>query len=136
MAANSWRAAGVADFEHSSPASQDEDSDDMDFSAPRKSRLSAPQLQALLSRLTDLTRLRRLRNTLLCKGAWQHVTRIEDSCHTHVSLKWLCHLDACAGSVLTPPDYITHVQKRLGNRAWTGFGECQLCGFQDPKLEH
>ena len=34
----------IASLEH--PASQDEDSDDMDFSAPRKSRLSAPQLQA------------------------------------------------------------------------------------------
>ena len=36
--------------------------------------------------------------------------------------------DACAGSVLTPYDDITNVQKRLGNRAWTGFGECRLCG--------
>ena len=42
----------------------------MDFSAPRKSRLSAPQLQAQLSRLTDRTRLRRLKNTL---------------CHMHVT---------------------------------------------------
>ena len=31
------------------------------------------------------------------------------------------------------PDYITNVQKRLGNRAWTGFGQCRLCGsFLDP----
>ena len=36
--------------------SQDEDSEDMDFSAPRKSWLSAPQLQAQLSRSTDRTR--------------------------------------------------------------------------------
>ena len=111
--------------------------EDMDFSAPRKSRLSAPQLQAQLSRLTDRTRHRRLKSTLLSKGAWQQVTRSEDLCHTQVSHKWLYHLDACAGSVLTPHDYTTIVQKRLGNRAWTGFGECRLCGsFLDPQLEH
>ena len=108
-------------------ASHDEDSEDMDFPAPRKSRLSAPQLQAQLSRLTGRTRLRRLKNTLLSEGAWQQVTRIEDLCHTHVSHEWLYHLDACAGSVLTPHDYITNAQKRLGNRAWTGFGDCPLC---------
>ena len=35
-----------------------------------------------------------------------------------------------------PHDYITNVQKRLGNRAWTGFGQCRLCGsFLDPQLE-
>ena len=74
-------------LEHPSSASQDEDSEDMDFSAPRKSRLSAPQLKAQLSE--------------------EH--------------KWLYHLDACAGSVLTPHDYITDVQERLGNsvdRIW------------------
>ena len=48
---------------------------------------------------------------LLPKGAWQQVTRIEDLCHAQVSHKWLYHLDACAGSVLTPHDYITNVQK-------------------------
>ena len=42
----------------SNTPSQDEDSGHMDFSAPRKSRLSAPQFQAQLSRLTDRTRLR------------------------------------------------------------------------------
>ena len=109
----------------------------MDFSAPRKSRLSAPQLQAQLSRSTDRIRLRRLKSTLLSKGAWQQFTRIEDVCHTHVCHKWLYHLDACAVSVLTPHDYITNMQTRLGNRAWTGFGECRLCGsFLDPQLEH
>ena len=86
--------------EHPSPASQDEDSDDLDFSsAPRKSRLSAPQLQTQLLRLSDRTRLRRLKNTLVSKGAWQQVVRIKDLCHTHVSHKWLYHLEACAGSV-------------------------------------
>ena len=94
-------------------------SDDMDFSVPRKSRLSGPQLQAQLSRLTVWTRLRRLKDTLLSKGAWQQVTRIEDLCHAQVSREWLYHLDACAGSVLTPHDHITNVQKkRLGYWLW------------------
>ena len=51
----------VASLEHPSSASKEEDSDDMDFLAPRKSRLSGPQLQAQLSRLTDQSRLRRLK---------------------------------------------------------------------------
>ena len=55
----------IASLEHPSSASQDEDSEDMDFSAPRKSRLSAPQLQAQLSRLTDRTRHRRLKSSRL-----------------------------------------------------------------------
>ena len=116
-------------------APQDEDSDEMDFSALQKIRFSAPQLQAQLSRLTDGTRLRRLKNTLLSKGAWQQVTRIEDLCHTHVSHKWLYHLDACAGSDAARPHHQC-AEKRLGNRVWTGFGEC-LCGsFLDPQMEH
>ena len=83
------------------------------------------------------TRLRRLKYTLHPKGAWQQMARTEDSCHTNVSHKWLYHLDACAGSVLTPHDYITNVQKRLGNRMWTGFGQNRLCGsFLHPQLEH
>ena len=39
------------------------DSEDMDFSAHRKGRPSAPQLQAQLSRLTDRTRLNRLKHS-------------------------------------------------------------------------
>ena len=65
----------VSALEHRNSASQDEDSEDMDFSAPRKSRLSAPQLQAQLSRLTHRTRLRRLKSTLLSKGAWHYENR-------------------------------------------------------------
>ena len=49
----------IASLENPSSASQD-DSDDMDFSAPQKSRLNAPQLQVQLSRLHDRSRLRRL----------------------------------------------------------------------------
>ena len=128
----------VSELGHPSSASKDEDSEDMDFSSTlRKSRLSAPQLQAQLSRLSDWTRLRRLKNTPLARRVRQQVTRIEDLCHTHVSHKWLYHLETGAGSVLTPHDYITNVQKRLRNRAWTGFGQRRLCGsFLDPQLEH
>ena len=58
-------------------------------------------------------------------------------CHAQVSHKWLYHLDACAGSVLTPHDYVTNVQKRLGNRVWVGGGQCRCCGsFRDRQLEH
>ena len=78
-------------------------------SAPDE-RPNEPQLQAQLSQLTDRSRLRRLKETLLSKGAWQQVTRIEDLCHTQVSHKWLYYMDACAGSVLTPHGHITNVR--------------------------
>ena len=43
----------------------------------------------------------------------------------------------CAGSVLALHDYITNVQKRLGNSAWVGGGQCRCCGlFLDPQLGH
>ena len=48
----------VSELEHPSSASQDEDSEEVDFSALRKRRLSAPQLQAQLSRLTGRARLK------------------------------------------------------------------------------
>ena len=52
-------------------------------------------------------------------------------CPTHGSTTWMR-----VGSVPTPHDSITQVQKGLGNRAWTGFGQCQTCGsFLDPHLE-
>ena len=66
-------------------------------SQPHKSRLSGPQLHVQPSRLTDRTRLRRLKETLLSKGAWQQVTRIEDLCHAQVSHRLLFHLDAQCG---------------------------------------
>ena len=128
----------ASEIEKSSPTSQhDDDDSEPTFALLRKSRLSAPRLQAQLYQLFDRSRLRRLKNTLLIKGAWQQVTRIEDLCHTHVSNTWLNHIDACAGSVLTPHDYITNLQRRLGNKAYTGFGQCRLCGsFLDSQLEH
>ena len=71
----------IASLGHPGSASPDDDSDDIDFSAPRNGRLSGPQLQAQLSRLTDRSRLRRLKDTLLSKGAWQQVTSVEDLYH-------------------------------------------------------
>ena len=80
---------------------------------------------------------KRLKSRRVSKRAWQQVTRIGELCHTHVSYKWLYHLDASVESVLTPHDHTTIVQQRLGNSARTGFGECLLCGsFLDPQLEH
>ena len=62
---------------------------------------------------------------------------IEDLCHTHVSHNWLSLFVACAGSVLTPHDCITNVQKTLDNPAYTGFGQCRPRGtFLDPQIEH
>ena len=52
----------VSELEHPSSASQDDDDEDMDFSsAPRKNRLSALQLLAQHSPLSDKNRLRRLK---------------------------------------------------------------------------
>ena len=46
----------VSEIEQSSSASRDDDDDDVEFTpAPRKSRLSAPQLQAQLPRLSGRT---------------------------------------------------------------------------------
>ena len=109
---------------------------DMDFSAHRAD-FSGSQHQGQLSRLTDRTRLRRLKDTRLSHGPWQQVTRIENLCHTQVSHKWLHILDACAGSVVTPQLCITNVQRRLGNRLWICGGHCRCCAFfLDSQLEH
>ena len=46
-------------------------------------------------------------------------------------------LGRVCGKCLTSHDYITNVQKRLGNRTWTGFGQCRLCGsLLDHQMEH
>ena len=44
-------------------------------------------------------------------------------CDKHVSHEWLSYLDACAGSLLTPHDYVTKVQKRLGKSVWIILGD-------------
>ena len=61
----------VSEIEQSGSASQDDDDSELDFSPHLKSRLNAPQLQAQLSRLSDTTRMRRLKDALHSKGAWQ-----------------------------------------------------------------
>ena len=109
----------VSDLKQPSSAAQDVDGEEVDSKEPTQCA-AAPSAVALDSGVRR-----------------QQVTRIEDLCHTHVFHKWLYHLGACAGSVLTPHNYVTNVQKRLGNRAWTGFGERRMCGsFLDPQLEH
>ena len=89
----------IASLEHLGSAFKDEGSDDMDFSAHQKTRLGAPQLQAQLSRLTDRTRLRRLKNTLLSQGAWQQVTESK-TCATRRSPTWLYTLGRVRGKCL------------------------------------
>ena len=93
----------VLEVEQSGASQDDEDDSELTFAPHRKSRLSAPQLQAQLSRLSDRTQLRRPKDTH-SNGAWQHVIRIEDLRQTHVSHKWLHHSDACAGIVHSPHD--------------------------------
>ena len=123
------------ELEHSSSASPDEDGDDMEGSlAPWKNRLSALPLQAQLSRLTDRTRLRRLKNTLYSKGAWQQVTRIEDLCHTHVSHMMALPLRRVRGKCADAAR--VHHQRAEKDMA-TGRGQTLVCGsFLDPQLEH
>ena len=74
------------------------DGDEITLVPTRGGRLSALQLQAQLSRLTDRTRLRRLKGTLQAQGAWQQQL---PGFH-----KWLFLLDMCARSVLAPRDFM------------------------------
>ena len=91
-------------------------------------------MQAQVFQLTDRTRLRRLKDTLQAKGAWQQVVGIEDLCDTRVSHKWLNRLDACVGSVLTLHDNVVTFHKRVKNRSYTGdngslYGTYYLAAF-------
>jgi len=106
---------------------------------PRSStrRIGAPQLQSELSMLLNLTRGRRLENTLQQQSAWTHLDRIRELRHKDVSHKWLRHLDVKTGAVLTAADFVVNVQKRLGCRTYTGDAACRLCGAHlDAQLEH
>ena len=108
----------VSADEQSSSASQDDyDDGGSDFTSVHRT-----SKRSFRGCLTELGR-GVLKNTLHSKGAGQQVTRIEDLCHTHVSHKRLS-----AEKVRTPHDHVTNVQKRPGNRTWTGFGQCRLCG--------
>ena len=61
----------------------------MIWTSQRPGRAGSVRRKVQLSRMTDRTRLRRLKNTLISKEAWQQATIIEDLCHTQVSHKWL-----------------------------------------------
>ena len=97
----------VPEIEQSGLASKHDDDD----SEPtfEKKRLSAPQLQAQLSRLSDRTRLRRFKHNSAHQRCMTAITSIEALCHTQLSHNW------------------------LGNGAYTG----RQCGlFQESQLEH
>ena len=99
--------------------------------------LSGPRLQKDLSKLRDLTRLRRLETTLANQSNWQQLDRLKELRHPGVSHQWLSHLDVRSGSVLPEADYVVNVQKRLGAQVMEVEVPCRLCGTQlDPALEH
>ena len=103
----------------------------------RARRINALQLQRELSILVDRTKVRRLIDTLRSQGAWSQVDRLAELRHKDVSHKWLRHLDAKSGSVLSAIDFVPNVQKRLGNRVSTCAVTCRLCGtLVDAHLEH
>ena len=109
----------IASLKHPSSASQEEDSDDMDFSAPRKSLVCAAAPSAAFHD-SVIGLVSGACWTLLSKGDWQQVTRVEDLCHAQVSHKWRYHLDACAGSVLRPHHCIAQSAEktRRQNLGW------------------
>ena len=86
-------------------SAEKDDGEEVTYVVSRKARLCGPQLQHQLSRLHDGTHLRQPKTALQNKGAWHEVARIEDLCDPHVSHKWICHLDSCAGSVLAPLEH-------------------------------
>jgi hypothetical protein len=109
----------------------------MDEIHGRARRASAPQLQRELSVLVDKTKARRLEVTLRLQGAWHQFHRFTELRNKDVSHRWLHHLDAKTGSVLSATDFVANVQKRLGNRVYTGTAPCRLCGaVLDAHLEH
>ena len=70
------------------------------------------------------------------KGAWQQLARIEDSCSTHVSHKCLWHVDACAGSVLSPHDYCDQRAKTMRQPELHRRGRVSCGTFLDFQVEH
>ena len=103
----------------------------------RSRKISSPQLQRELSILGDRTKARRLEASLTSQGAWPQLERLKGLRHKEVSHRWLSHLDSARGGVLTAIDFVQNVQKRLGNRMYTGDTPCQVCGaFLDAQLEH
>ena len=57
--------------------------------------------------------------------------------HKEVSHKRLFHLDLQSGDVLAQTDFVSNVQKRLGNNILGGDIVCRLCGSHlDPQVDH
>ena len=99
--------------------------------------ISAPHLQKELSKLGDCTRLRRLEEKLRAQCNWAQLARLRDLRHPEVSHRWLWHLDASRGSVLSQADYVINVQKRLGGQICRCSEVCRLCDAPlDHELEH
>ena len=114
-----------------------ERTEDDDPIVRQRSRLTSSHLQRELSMLADRTKARKLADTLKQQGAWAQDTRFAELRHKEVSHKWLRHLDAKAGTVLAPDDFVINVQKRIGCRAFVGSAPCRICGTTlDAFLEH
>ena len=110
----------------SGSASQDDDEDNIFGPSEEPTQCTVSSKRSFHGCLRGRTRLRRLKNTVRGNKRREYKTC---ATHTHVPHKWLYHSNACAGSVLTPSDCVTNVQKRLGSsRTWTGSGQCRLCG--------
>ena len=129
---------GDADQASGSPtrSNEDENEDDGSRAASRRP-LTAQHLQRELAKLGDRTRLRSLEATLRRQCDWGQLEELRDLRHKHTSHKWIHHLDARRGSVLSQADYIINVQRRLGARIQERAQECRLCGaLLDPQLVH
>ena len=86
--------------------------------------------------LQDKTRRQKLELTLTKQGAWTQLDRIKELCNTSVFHKWLRHLDAKAGSVLTAVDFVNSVQNCLCAGMSTTTHQFRLSGEQlDAQLE-
>ena len=83
------------------------------------------------------TLLRRLKSTLLSKGAWQQLTRIEDLCHTCLLQVALPRRRMC-GEVSSRRTTTSPTSKNgLATRCGQALVKCRICGsFLDPQLEH
>ena len=100
-------------------------------------RLSSQHVQRELAKLGDSTRLRLLEAKLRQQCNWPQLDRLRELRHPEVSHMWLWHLNSREGSVLTEPDYVANIQKRLGAKLREGCDLCHLCGAPlDAQLEH
>ena len=124
------------DDHHVNPLGSTQDGGSSDVEGTGR-RLTVAHVQKELARLRDCTRLRALEVVLRRQGNWPQLERLKELRHPEVSHKWLWHLDASDGAVLTQADYVANVQKRLGARILGGVMQCRLCGAPlDLQLEH